>query len=216
MKKNIRLAKKFQSSIHLIRMQIVLCYFCNKIWDIVRHTLNFYVDGLFDFQEEEDEEEEFELKDEEEEEVELENDEEDEYEEANENEIQQEEDSEYEWVYEDDAQLEEFDEGSNIDEDKNFVQDNTNEGEYKFKYGQKNIRKKQTQQQQQQKRVIQQAKSKSSIPNGIPTLQKIQNKQRANSQSKQQIQKPQPQQQNLLKQAAVNQLRFPSSLVNKK
>lgn len=57
------------------------CCFCNKIWDIVRHTLNFYVDGLFDFDEED---EEFEIGDEEEEEEEEEVYEEDEEEEEEE------------------------------------------------------------------------------------------------------------------------------------
>lgn len=40
----------------MIKVWIDLCSFSNKIWAIVRHTLKFYVDGLFDFEEEEDEE----------------------------------------------------------------------------------------------------------------------------------------------------------------
>ncbi|CAD8185825.1 unnamed protein product [Paramecium pentaurelia] len=189
------------------------------------HTLKFYVDGLFDFEEEEEEEEEFECEEEEAEEDELDNadeqeEEEEEYEEYEEgDQIQQEDDSEYEWVYEDEEVAEGFDEGENTDEEKNFVQEDTNEGDISLSMDKKIYEKKQTQQQQQQqssKRVVQQIKPKSSIPNGIPTLPKIQNKQRPNSQSKQQIQKPQPLQQNLIKQAAVNQLRFPSSMAKKK
>lgn len=65
----------------MIKVSIVLCSSFKKIWAIVRHTLKFYVDGLFDFEQEEDEEYEQYDEEGEEEEEEEEVDEEDEEEE---------------------------------------------------------------------------------------------------------------------------------------